>query len=399
MYYLLVSLIIIEIITYAAVKFYKKKFQWIIDDQDECPLFDNEKFQSFKTNSYDQDLGWIQKLDSSGFSRNSKKLPGYKNNYRKIKLPHKKKIIAAFGDSYVFCNYSKDQNTWPECLSRKDGISVLNYGVGNYGLDQSLLKYEKTHLKKNTKIVIMGFVPETIIRIQSQWKHFIEFGNTNGFKPCFIIKNNQLKLIANPIKKNTTIEALDSIISRLKKTDPFYKKRFLKYKFLFPYSYSFVKNISFNTRIFSLLTFRELAFLINSKKLINKINNLLFGEVIKRNIIESHKLYEDKYSTRLLTKLIIRFKIMAKKKNHIPIIVLFPQPQDLKLKKSAKSYKNFYNKIKTNTNLIDLSDYIKFKDRKKYYLDDKYGGHFSIKGNIKVANIISNFLKITKVNW
>ena len=391
MYSLLIIFTIIEAITYVMVKFFKKKFQWIVDDSDEYPLFNEEKFQSFKKNTYDQELGWNQKLDSSGFL---KKKIIKNNNYRKTKLLPNKKIIAAFGDSYVFSNHSKDQNTWSECLSRKDRINVLNYGVGNYGLDQSLLKYEKTYLRKKTKIVIMGFVPETILRIQSQWKHFVEFGNTNGFKPCFIIKRGQLKLISNPIKKNTTIKDLSTIITKLKKTDPFYKKRFLKYKFSFPYSYSFIKNFSFNAKIFSLLICRELIFLINKKKLINRINNLLFNEVIKRNIIESHNLYAEKYSIELLSNLITRFQMIAKKRNHIPLVILFPQPQDLELKNSSKSYKKYFNKIKKNINLIDFTDHIKLEDRKKYYLDDKYGGHFSIKGNLKVANVISDFLKV-----
>ena len=33
-------------------------------------------------------------------------------------------------------------------------------------LDQAILKYENTNLSKETKIVIMGFVPETITRVQ-----------------------------------------------------------------------------------------------------------------------------------------------------------------------------------------------------------------------------------------
>ena len=53
----------------------------------------------------------------------------------------------------------------------------------------------------------------------------------------------------------------------------------------------------------------------------------------------------------------------------------------------------FLYKIKNEIELIDLTGRIKYEQRKKYYLDDKYGGHFSKYGNIKVSEIILNFLK------
>jgi hypothetical protein len=66
-------------------------------------------------------------------------------------------------------------------------LHVLNYGVGNYGFDQALLRFEKNkHIQ--LEITIIGIVPETINRINSIWKHYLEFGNIYGFKPSFFIK-------------------------------------------------------------------------------------------------------------------------------------------------------------------------------------------------------------------
>ena len=48
-------------------------------------------------------------------------------------------------------------------LLQKNNYKILNYGVGNYGIDQSILKYSKTNLDKNIKYIIQGFVPETIM--------------------------------------------------------------------------------------------------------------------------------------------------------------------------------------------------------------------------------------------
>ena len=99
----------------------------------------------------------------------------------------KKNLIASFGDSYVFCRQIKDEDTWQEIISKNNKFRISNYGVGNFGFDQSILKYKRTALDRNTKFVIQGFVPETISRIQCTWKHFLEFGNIHGFKPMFIL--------------------------------------------------------------------------------------------------------------------------------------------------------------------------------------------------------------------
>ena len=72
--------------------------------------------------------------------------------------------------------------------------NVHNYGVGNYGLDQSFLKYLKLKKKVKGKIVIFNFVPETIARINSYWKHYREFGNVMAFKPIYILQKNTLKI-------------------------------------------------------------------------------------------------------------------------------------------------------------------------------------------------------------
>ena len=157
--------------------------------------------------------------------------------------------------------------------------------------------------------------------------------------------------------------------------------------------YSFLKNFRFNVKIFTLLTISKTQVILKFKKSNNLINNLLFNQVILRNVKEAYDLYKDEYAVELLSKLIMRFKKTAKRRNHIPILIIFPQPQDLKLKSNSKYFNMFLYKIKNEIELIDLTGRIKYEQRKKYYLDDKYGGHFSKYGNIKVSEIILNFLK------
>ena len=100
---------------------------------------------------------------------------------------------------------------------------MINFGVGNYGVDQALLRLKREFSKHPTKIVIMGVVPETICRIVSVWKHYYEYGNTFGFKPRFYLKNNNLNLIENPIDEKNKFEKYQNYLDEIKRYDFFYE--------------------------------------------------------------------------------------------------------------------------------------------------------------------------------
>ena len=111
--------------------------------------------------------------------------------------------ISCYGDSFTFCRQVNDDETWEYHLSKLQNTNVKNFGVGNYGLDQTILRLKREYPKNKTKIVIVGVVPDTISRILSSWKHYYEYGNTFAFKPRFILKNNILQVIKNPIDDET----------------------------------------------------------------------------------------------------------------------------------------------------------------------------------------------------
>ena len=388
---IIIIVFILEVSIQIFIRFYKTKFRWFVNNEDEIPKFDEKKFKNFLLKSFDYKLGWKQTLDTSGLlNKNVKKQTWF--DHRNIINKKKKKIIAAFGDSYVFSNYMSDKNTWEEQISKKNNFNVLNFGVGNYGLDQAILKYKNINLSKETKIVIMGFVPETITRIQSSWKHYTEFGNINGFKPKFELVGNNLILKQNPINLKTKIYQIEKIIYRLKQTERFYKERFLKYKFHFPYLVKFIINFKFNVKIFSYLIASDLAKILNKSQLFDKIQNSIFYSIIERNVKEAHYLYQENHSKKLLTKLIIKFKKISYKRKHIPLVIIFPQPQDINLKSSIY-YKKYFKNLSKIIEVLDLSNFFSKKNYKKYFLNDKYGGHLNKRGNVFVSEIITNHLE------
>merc|ERR1712094_40123 len=137
----------------------KIEFKWLLNKNDEFPKFDNKKNTEGSENSNRKTDFKISKYGFRG------------------KKKYKKSSFSVFGDSFAFCRYVNDDETWESYLDKKIKSNVLNFGVGNYGLDQSYLKYLKYKNKIKTKIIIFNFVPETIARINSLWKHYREFGN------------------------------------------------------------------------------------------------------------------------------------------------------------------------------------------------------------------------------
>tara|TARA_B100000989_G_scaffold70706_2_gene49519 strand:- start:49 stop:1182 length:1134 start_codon:yes stop_codon:yes gene_type:complete len=331
------------------------------------PKFNQQILEKFYKKSYSQELGWDNHL---------------KNKENEKFLKKKGKKILTFGDSYVFGKFSDEKDKWQFHLNKKTNLKVLNYGVNNHGLDQSFLKIKSfnKYIKSNT--VIIGFVPETILRITTCWKHFYEFGNIYAFKPRFSFDNKKLKLFKNPVDKNLSIKSLNKLVLSLKKQDPGYKLFFKDNLIKFPIIFLFFKDFNYFFRI-TLYVFLYRYFKVKNIK--NKIINL----IISRNIKLSHKFYKKKIKTNLIENILKKLKKECKKKKSDLIIVIFPQLYDLKFH-SRKNYSDFFEEIakKNNLNIIDLTYELERRDYRKFYLNDKFGGHFNKMGNKLVSDLI-----------
>jgi hypothetical protein len=386
---IIIVLVLLELLIQSIIRRVKKDFHWFLEKKDEKPSFDELKFQNYLQKSFDSNLGWVRKSNITGFDSLGKKKIKFqidKDGSRKTFKKNKKPLVASFGGSYVFGRQVRDHETWQEQTSKEKNFYLLNYGVGNYGADQALIRYQKTPLKKSTKIIILGIVPEHICRIQSEWKHYLEFGNIHGFKPKFYMKNNKLLLKKVPITKKTRIKHIENIINKIKKTDRFYLDKFKKNIFSFPYTLNFIRNFKFNVMII------YIYFSKIKKPLLRK--DYFLSEVIKRNIRESHSYYKDEESKELFLALIKKFKLIAKSRKHKPVLIIFPQLMDIEFKDTNIFYKNFFkNEISKEIHTLDLTKNFENKKLKKFFTNKIYGSHLSPLGNKFVSKIIYNFLK------
>ena len=393
LFLIIVFVLIIEYVLKIIIK-KNKKIRWLITDTDEIKKFNKKKFYQFKKNSYDFSLGWDNKRES--YDLIGKKKISYtieSKGYRKTSFKKNLNKIVTFGDSYNFCRQVEDKNTWQEHLSKEKKIFVSNFGVGNYGLDQAYLKYKKTKRNKFEKVVIFCFVPETICRIQSSWKNYIEFGNIHAFKPYCILKNNKLIIKKNPLKASVKFENLKKIINYTKKNDRFFREKYSKHLLRFPFTLSFIKKINFNLRFFYEI------FKNRNIQNVEKLNDKIFPVVMKNNIVNSHKLYKEFKSIKILSNLIekINKDIYDRKKKCIFLII--PQLYDLKLS-SRSNYQFFFENLDKKIHIIDTTEkFIKLKNFKKMYINDKYGGHLNKKGNKFISKTVKKYLEENENNF
>ena len=390
--YFLSFIVILEIILYLLVNNLKGDFKWLLTKSDEFPKFDSKKLKNFFKNSFDPILGWDRKKNTKGSesSNNKTYFKISKYGFRGKKKYKKKDFISVFGDSFAFCRYVNDDETWESFLQNYIQSNVLNFGVGNYGLDQSYLKYLKYKKKISSKIVIFNFVPETIARINSIWKHYREFGNIHAFKPLLQVKENKLNLIKIKLNKNFSENQIYKAIKNIKNKDIFYNQKFKKNLFKFPYSLTLLKNLGLYSEVLLNLIFYKMT---KNKNYYNSASSA----VLKHNIVESHLMYSNHFFTKKLQDLIFFMNKKFSLENKRMIIIVSPQLFDLK-SNTSDNYIKFYENLSKKIYCCDITKYFKRNyNYEKFFLKDIYGGHLNKNGNKFVAHKIFNYLKKNKL--
>lgn len=386
----------LEITIRFIVHHFRKEFQWLITDiDDETPRFDQELVAKYIDKSFDPALGWSRRPNTSGVEKGisgpvtytidslgSRTLNEFDNTHS---------FISTFGDSYTFCRQVNDTETWQYELSNKIRAKVLNFGVGNYGLDQALMRYEKTELPKSTRVVVMGIVPETLCRVHSYWKHYSEFGNILAFKPRFILNRSGLDVIENAVKCENDFYHYTDKIHAIQSLDGFYRQKFQSYQFRNSYLLSFSRHPLRNTLLLCLLLKRKICRTLGCSN--PTIENAPFAVVMKTNISYSMQMYKDERSCNLLTAIALRFKQEAERRGHLPVLLVMPQFLDLRTATHGKLYyQNYFESLNKHLDVLDVTDEIQRRNYRDLYVEDSYGGHFSPTGNAVIAELLSEHI-------
>jgi hypothetical protein len=382
---LIYCIVFIEILIYIIYK----KSNLIVSPKDFFPKIPESLINKF--NSFDSKLGWVNKKNTVKKEPSQGKEIIY--TYNKIgarsigDIDCKESLISTYGDSYCLSREVKDNETWQYHLSNKINTNITNFGVGNYGLDQSLLRLKEEYKNNPTKTVIMAITPYTITRITSVWKHFSEFENILAVKPRFIVKNNKLELIQNIIKEKESLLNIEKYKDELCKYDE-HIEYFNNHIYSFPFIFSFIKKPmplirTVNAKLSSL--FRRIRF--------PRIAYFFLDKYFLPEIIYRKKLFEkNKFLLELLVQDYIKY---SKINNFDPILLILPTIEDVKYYKKTndKYYNNLLIKNK-DLKTLDFMDILSAENKKigDLYVDSYWGGHYSALGNLKLANYLEEQL-------
>ncbi|CAD6513892.1 conserved hypothetical protein [metagenome] len=387
--------IIFESICFSLVKITNQKFQWLILKKDEKPILSKKGLEKFFQNGFDRELGWVRKPNTNNYESGKTELVKWSINEKGARInpgyEKKESLISCYGDSFTFGRQVNDNETWEHELSKLMNSNIQNFGVGNYGIDQSLLRLKREYNSNKTKYVILGIVPDSIRRNLNFWKHYFEYGNTFGFKPRFIISENSLKLIKNPIDSESKFYEYEKFLDEIRKYDYFYKNKFCKEIISFPYCITIFKNPLRNISII------YWVLKINLYNKLKKNTSLIEWKpmriIMKINLKWRIRLYQDKEAKVIFKKIVEEFVKFSKDEKFQPIFLMLPQKDDiLFIKSNYNFYNEFINELikMEDLKVIDVTnELLKENDLDRIYSDNnEYGGHFSEYGNKKIANFV-----------
>lgn len=364
------------------IYFLSKKCSSVLSKKDLFPKISLELSQKYK--SFDSELGWLNQKNSIKKKIENNNPITYTYNdigSRSLRIiDNKLHKISTYGDSFCHCNEVSDDETWQYFLSNELNCDISNFGVGNYGFDQALLRLKKNYKDYPTKNVIMTFNSENILRNLSCWKHFNEFHNILAFKPRYIVKNESLELIPNIIKNKEQLINYEDSKEFILTYDEHYSY-LNNHIYKFPYIFSFLKYPSALLR----------CIYLRISHLLMKINFKSLSDFFLYHYFLPRILYKKKIaakSIKLGNLLIDEFISFSKLHNFNPILVIIPFREDI----------NYYNKTKDDyiKKYIDNEKEIKIIDFTKIFLNDDTnisklygnsftGGHLNKQGNHRIA--------------
>jgi hypothetical protein len=136
----------------------------------------------FESGGFDPDLGWDRRP--------------VVHNY----TPEKRYLAQSYGDSFVE-GAVPQEHTWQAHFENLTGGAILNFGVGGYGLDQAVLKFERYGRDYRTPIALLGLYYQSFRRALSYHSYYYFHKADNfkfAFKPIFIKRDDHFELMRPP---------------------------------------------------------------------------------------------------------------------------------------------------------------------------------------------------------
>jgi len=281
--------------------------------------------------------------------------------------------IAAFGDSYTHGDEVADGETWARQLENLNpNLEVLNFGVGGFGTDQALLRYEHEGVAFHPHIALLGFRPENIYRVVSVFRPF--YTPATGVpmaKPRFELRDGRLVLLPNPIPEREGYRALLDAermeLARLGEHDYFYQRS---------YRYRRGDGIAAVGLMRLFAHQAEIA--------------LARADRIERE----GRFNRDAEAFQVLSAIFVRFRDLAQQSGSRPLALVLPDDDDIRQYQATKvrRYEPLIAFLRTEgIEYIDLMD-VFAAHVADHEISTLFSGHYNALGNRTAARGIDDYL-------
>jgi hypothetical protein len=366
----------------------RRGFPWLITPSDVDPEIPAALVERHVAKSFDPDLGWCRRPGERGTEITDRGPTRYevdaRGRRRNPDFGDEPAPVACFGDSYVFCRLVDDDQTWPYRLSGLLGVNVANYGVGNYGLDQALLRLERELPTLEAQVVVMGVVPETIARVHSCWKHYFEYGNVLAFKPRFTLDSAGLHLHPSPVRTPDDYTTYRDRLPEITRSDHFYTTKFRRDLLYFPHLPKLVRRARRHLPILAHLV----AGAGRGHERRDDAVRAAFEVVLRDNARWTARLYADADACRLLVALVERFAAVCRSAGRQPVLLVMPQPVDLR-RDGGTAHRDLFEDLGSVLPVVDVTDRFRHeRHRAGLFSHGRLGPHCGPRGNAVIADAL-----------
>ena len=377
---------------------------------EEFPEIDRNVLEKFS--SFDSELGWVPQPNMTKQKDTGDHLPGEDmgdttvtystDEYGSRICPAKERdpdadvTVSTYGDSYCFCREVNDDETYQHYLAEKLDTHVANYGGGNYGLDQALLRLKRQYPEDPTDHVIIYVTASSIARILSVWKHYQEFGNVLAVKPRYRLQDGSLELIENPIDEKEDLLDIESHADFLRTHDYHYEHWFKPHFTTFPYSPDFFSNEDYlRYSLYAALKDVERRFEISIPGYDFDALQTQTSLRLEQPRVEYHeRLFDEKED--LFTEIVGEFVSYSEEQDFTPVFVMV---QQLRYAKHESEHGPIYGDLMerlderfSELETIDMAEELATDDVESLYVERGEGGHYSPETNERVAEVLQKEL-------
>lgn len=403
---LVVGAVILEIVSYRALE----RIPSVATE--EFPEIDRELLGKFS--SFDPELGWCPQPNREKQKDTGDHLPGEEvrsvvtystDEYASRVCPAKERdpdadlTVSTYGDSYCFCREVDNDETFQNHLAQELDTHVANYGGGNYGLDQALMRLKRQYPEDPTDHVFMVVTASSIARILSVWKHYQEFGNILAVKPRYVLEDGELERIESPVDEKEELLDLESKADFLREYDFHYDHWFRPHFATRPYTADFLEKNE-HVRYAGYTAGKELE-----RRLGRSIPGIDFDLAqtqsalrLERPRVRYHERLFDTHEA-LFDALIAEFVDYADEQGFDPTFVMV---QQLRYATYESEHGPIYGDLMDRLDdrydeltTIDMATHLSPEDGdvESLYVERGEGGHYSPETNAEIAQVLADVVE------